>query len=69
MEGGAKTQFTRCSHEHKEEVLFQHFSSHFSSPGPRDYSLNWEEISLQNDDLAHLEEEFTEDELLASPGD
>lgn len=53
------------SHEEKEEVLFQHFSAQFSQPSGRDFSLNWEEIGLSVHDLSHLEEMFSEDEVLA----
>jgi hypothetical protein len=52
------------SHEQKEGVLFQHFSSHFSTPAPREYSINWEEIRLHRRELSHLEEPFLEEEIL-----
>jgi hypothetical protein len=42
------------SHKAKEAVLFQHFSSQFSQPAEREFTLNWEEVGLQRHDLAHL---------------
>jgi hypothetical protein len=53
------------SHEEKEQILFQHFSAQFSQPVARDFSLNWAEIGLPMHDLSHLEEHFTEEEVLA----
>jgi hypothetical protein len=53
------------SHEDKESVLYQHFSSQFSRPAAREYTFNWEELGMQSHDLSHLEEDFSEKELCA----
>jgi mannosylglycoprotein endo-beta-mannosidase len=62
-----ETQQGVCySHEEKEAALFQHFSTQFSQPPAREFSLNWEEIGLPMQDLSHLEVEFSEEEILAA---
>lgn len=53
------------SHEVKEQLIYNHFSEHFGPPSQRDLSLNWDLISLGTRDLSHLEEEFSEEEVLA----
>jgi hypothetical protein len=61
-----ETQSGVCySHEEKEAVIYQQFSNQFSRPPARDFSLNWEEIGLPRFDLSHLEQQFTEEEILA----
>jgi hypothetical protein len=47
---------------HSKQPL-NHFSSHFGRPPPRVASLNWEALGLQQHNLAHLEEAFTEEEV------
>lgn len=44
-------------------VALCHFSSHFRTPAPRGNSLNWGELGLVCDDLGHLEEVFSEEEV------
>ena len=51
------------SHESKTDAIFNHYSSLFGHPPERTTSLNWEAIGLQHHDLAHLEDEFTEEEI------
>lgn len=53
------------SHEAKENELFSHYSSQFGQPCQRNYTFNWEEISLPRRDLSYLEEEFSEKEVNA----
>lgn len=53
------------SHEEKSEALFNHYSSHFGRPGPRECTLNWQELGLQRHDLSSLEDPFSEEEVLA----
>ena len=53
------------SHESKADAIFNHYSSLFGHPPERTTSLNWEAIGLQHHDLAHLEDEFTEEEIKA----
>lgn len=53
------------SHEEKAQALFSHYSNHFGSPVPRDWTLNWPELGLQRHDLDFLEEPFSKDEVLA----
>jgi hypothetical protein len=54
-----------CFSHEEEEVLFQHFSSQFSQPAIRNFSLNWEAVGLPRHGLAHLEEHFTKEEVRA----
>jgi exonuclease III len=53
------------SHQDKERVIYDHFSSHFGPPLPRNQTLNWEEVQLGRRDLVHLEDPFTEEEIHA----
>lgn len=53
------------SHEEKAAELFQHFSHQFGRPEARDLTLNWNELNLQRHDLAHLDESFSEEEVIA----
>lgn len=53
------------THQEKEAVLFHHYSTHFSMPEPRKFSLNWDEIALPRRELAHLEDPFTVEDVLA----
>lgn len=53
----------RYTHDEKEAVLFQHFSSHFGPSAPREFTLNWDELQFMERDLSHLEEPFLEDEV------
>ncbi|CAN6253637.1 unnamed protein product [Urochloa humidicola] len=50
-------------HDEKAAELFQQFSSHFGDPGPRQTAINWAELGLVQHDLAHLDAEFTEQEV------
>lgn len=53
-----------CStHEQKEGLLFNYFSSHFGRPAPRIQTFNWELLGLPSCDLRHLEDVFTEEEV------
>lgn len=56
---------TFFSHEDKAEAIYQHFSTHFGQPLPRNATLNWEELLLHSQNLAHLEDQFTEEEVHA----
>ncbi|CAN6171901.1 unnamed protein product [Urochloa humidicola] len=55
----------RYSHESKAQEAYNHFSAHFGRPPQRDVTFNWNELSLGNHDLSHLEEEFSEQEVHA----
>lgn len=52
-------------HEAEAASLFEHYSNHFGTPGQRDHTLNWEQLWIATHDLAHLEDNFTEEELRA----
>jgi len=54
------------SHSDKEQLIYQHFSSHFGVPGPRHFTLDWDRLGLTQHDLSSLEKEFTEDEVHAA---
>jgi hypothetical protein len=54
---------TWVTHEDKEKAIFDHFSDHFGPPAAREVTLNWDELGLPRHDLAHLEEDFTMEEL------
>lgn len=54
------------SHESKADKLFEHYSNHFGPKEGRELTLNWEHIGMQRHDLTHLEEVFTEEEVLAT---
>ena len=58
---------TEHSHEGKANLIFTHYhySSHFGSSAGRITSLNWQALGLQRHDLAHLEAEFSEEEVKA----
>lgn len=53
------------SHEDKAEALFQNFGTHFGRPEEREVTLQWEDLGLPRQDLSHLEDMFTEEEVLA----
>ena len=53
------------AHDDKAAKLFEHFSGHFGTPPPRDFSLNWEQLGINRHDLSSLEEAFTEEEIKA----
>lgn len=59
------TEGTCYSHNSKAQEVFNHFSTHFGRPSPRQITFNWEELSLGRSDLLHLEDEFTEEEVHA----
>jgi hypothetical protein len=42
-------------HAEKEECIYEHFKSHFDEPQPRDVTLDWEAIGIEQHDLSHLE--------------
>jgi hypothetical protein len=52
------------THKEKAAKLFDHYSSHFGRPQQREHSLDWQELGLAQHDLSHLEDDFTEEELL-----
>lgn len=52
-------------HEEKEHIVFDHFCKQFGPPEHRNFSLNWSELGLQRHDLAHLDDDFTGEELQA----
>lgn len=51
--------------EDKASLLFNHFSKHFGDMPAREYTLNWEQLGLTRHELQHLEEPFTEEEVIA----
>jgi hypothetical protein len=53
------------THEEKGECIFQHFCSQFGRPAARQYTLDWETFNLEQHNLEHLEQPFSEEEILA----
>lgn len=53
------------SHGDKEKHIFEHFSNQFGAPTPREFSLDWGRLNIPRQDLRLLEENFTEEEVLA----
>jgi hypothetical protein len=45
--------------------VHNHFKAHFANPAGREYTLNWNDVNLPCRNLEHLEEAFTEEEVLA----
>jgi len=56
---------THFSHPDKMEAVHKHFSQHFGHPSPRTSTLNWDVLQLPSKDLSHLEDAFTEEEVVA----
>jgi hypothetical protein len=53
------------SHEDVAEFFFDFYSTHFGTPPPRDCTLDWQALGIIQHDLAHLEDNFTEEEVFA----
>jgi hypothetical protein len=53
------------SHEDVAEIFFDFYSTHFGTPPPRDCTLDWQALGIIQHDLAHLEDNFTEEEVFA----
>jgi hypothetical protein len=49
----------------KEQHIFEHFSKHFGTLGPRPFTLDWEQLGLPKQDLSALEEDFSEEKVHA----
>jgi hypothetical protein len=60
------TDGTFYSHDDKADKFFDHFSNLFGRPEPRANTFNWRELGFTRHDLQHLEESFTEEEVLAT---
>ncbi|XP_040384518.1 uncharacterized protein LOC107305206 [Oryza brachyantha] len=52
------------SHEDKEAVIHDYFAAIMGWPEPRTCDLNWQEFHTPPVDLSHLDEPFTEEEIL-----
>lgn len=51
------------SQTEKANEFFSHYSNHFGRPEERASTFNWQELQLGQRDLAHLESDFTEEEV------
>lgn len=51
------------SQQEKQQVIFDHFSSHIGKYHPRTCTLNLSNIGWEPKDLSHLDDPFTEDEI------
>jgi hypothetical protein len=54
------------SHEDKAKSLFDYYSGHFGAPRPREMTLDWQALGLDIHDLRHLEDSFTEEEVVTT---
>jgi len=52
-------------HKEKENLIHDHFSRLFGAPSQRQFTLDWDQLGLQQVDLRSLEDDFTEDEVHA----
>jgi len=60
---------TLFTHAEKEKHIFYHFNTHFGQQNAREVTLDWDSINIQSHNLEHLEEAFTEEEVLAVVND
>lgn len=53
------------THEEKANCVLQHFSNRLGTQQHREVTLDWNQLNVASHDLQHLEEEFSEEELMA----
>jgi hypothetical protein len=50
----------------KASALREYYSAYLGTPPPRDCTLNWDELLIQQHDLSDLENDLTEEEIRAA---
>ncbi|XP_066333190.1 uncharacterized protein [Miscanthus floridulus] len=55
--------------QEKEQVVFEHFGNLFCNTGSISHTLNWEILNINPENLSHLEDVFSADEVKAAIND
>lgn len=60
---------TAYAQHDKEQAMFDHFSTQFSNPKGRSDTLNWDILDITPQNLSHLVDDFSVEEVRAAIND